>query len=120
MYYSLVEKKRGKQHFTLSIQPAVLMRTNLFSCLDHLQNGCEAMADRLMIFMPHELHEQSQRTFTILQQIGNLSSDGTKKRTVRNVIKLIANSLSAAKVAPMEMVQEAGLYKPAFFNRQQR
>ena len=62
-----------------------------------LQNGCEAMANSLLVLMPHE---QTHGAFSILKQIGILSPDGTKARAVKNVMKLIANSLSVAKVAP--------------------
>ena len=98
-----------------SIQPAWLMRTDLCSCLGHLQNGCEAMANSLLVLMPHE---QTHGAFSILKQIGILSPDGTKARAVKNVMKLIANSLSVAKVAPTEMAGEAGPNKPALLNRQ--
>ena len=40
------ENERGID-FTLSIQPAWLMRTNMCACLGHSENGCEAMADSL-------------------------------------------------------------------------
>ena len=59
---------------TTSIQPAWLMRTGLCSCLGHLQNGCEAMANSLLVLMPHE---QTHGAFSILKQIGILSPDGT-------------------------------------------
>ena len=100
---------------TTSIQPAWLMRTDLCSCLGHLQNGCEAMANSLLVLMPHE---HTHGAFSILKQIGILSPDGTKVRAVKNVMKLIANSLSATKVAPTEMAGEAGPNKPALLNRQ--
>ena len=38
--------------------------------------------------------------------------------SLKNVMKLIANSLSVAKVAPTEMAGEAGPNKPALLNRQ--
>ena len=69
----------------------------------------------LLVLMPHE---QTHGAFSILKQIGILSPDGTKARAVKNVMKLIANSLSVAKVAPTEMAGEAGLNKPALLNRQ--
>ena len=88
----------GRGKFTTPIQPAWLMRTDLCSCLGHLQNGCEAMADGHLVFVPQE---QTHRGCSILKQIGVLSPDDTK-------VKLIANSLSAAKVAPTERAREAG------------
>ena len=81
------------------------MRTDLCSCLGHLQNGCEAMADSLLVLVSHE---QTHRASSILKQTGILSPDGSKARAVENVMKLIANSLSAAKAAPTEMAREAG------------
>ena len=104
-----------ERNCTTSIQPAWLMRTDLCSCLGHLQNGCEAMANSLLVLMPHE---QTHGAFSILKQIGILSPDGTKARAVKNVMKHIANSLSVAKVAPTEMAGEAGPNKPALLNRQ--
>ena len=91
------------------------MRTDLSTCLGHLQNGCEAMANSLLALMPHA---QTHGAFSILKQIGKLSPDGTKARAVKNVMKLIANSLSVAKVAPTEMAGEARPNKPALLNRQ--
>ena len=84
------------------MMPAFLMKTDLGSCLGHLQNGCEAMADSHLVFVPHE---QTHKACSILKQIGRLSPDSTKARAVKNVMKLIANSPSAAKVAPTVMVQ---------------
>ena len=86
------------------------MRTDLCSCLGHLQNGCEAVADSLLGLMPHE---QTHGAFSILKQVGILSPDGTKARAVKNAMKLIANSLSVAKVPPTEMAGEAGYDRPA-------
>ena len=91
------------------------MRTDLCSCLGHLQNGCEAMASSLLVLMPHE---QTHGAFSILKQIGKLSPDGTKARAVKNVMKLIANSLSVAKVALTQMAGEARPNKLALLNRQ--
>ena len=91
------------------------MRTDLCSCLGHLQNGCEAMADSLLVSVPHE---QTHRASSILKQIGILSPDGSKARAVENVVKLITNSSSAAKAAPTEMAREGGSNKSALLNRQ--
>ena len=112
VFPNLSERERN---CTTSIQPAWLMRTDLCSCLGHLQNGCEAMANSLLVLMPHE---QTHGAFSILKQIGILSPDGTKARAVKNVMKLIANSLSVAKVAPTEIAGEARPNKPALLNRQ--
>ena len=78
---SLRERERD---CTTSIQPAWLMRTDLCSCLGHLQNGCEAMANSLLVLMPYE---QTHGAFSTLKQIGTLSPDGTKARAVKNVMK---------------------------------
>ena len=71
------------------------------------------MANSLLVLMPHE---QTHGAFSILKQVGILSPDGTKARAVKNVMKLIANSLSVAKVAPTEMAGKAGSNKPALLN----
>ena len=71
----------------MSIQPAWLMRTDLCSCLGHLQHGCEAMSDSLLVFVPHE---QAHEACSVLKEAGTLSPDGTKARTVKKVMKLIA------------------------------
>ena len=55
------------------------------------------MANSLLVLMPYE---QTHGAFSILEQIGILSPDGTKARAVKNVMKLIAISLSVAQVAP--------------------
>ena len=81
------------------------MRTDLCSFLVHLQNAFEALADSLLVFMPHE---QMHRASSILGQTGTLSPDGTKGRAVKNVMKLIANSSGAASVALSDKAREAG------------
>ena len=88
------QPKERERNCTTSIQPAWLMRTDLCSCLGHLQNGCEAMANSLLVLMP-----QRHGAFSILKQIGILSPDGTKARAVKTVMKLIANSLSVANAS---------------------
>ena len=60
------------------------MKTDLCSCLGHLQNDCEAMADSLLVLVPHA---QTHRASSILKQIGILSPDGSKARAVENVMK---------------------------------
>ena len=91
------------------------MRTDLCSCLGPLQNACEAMANSLLVLMPHE---QTHGAFSILKQIGILSPDGTKARAVKIAMKLIANSLSVAQVALTDMAGQARPNKPALLNRQ--
>ena len=44
--------RERERDFNTSIQPAWLMRTDLCSRLGYLQNGCEAMADSLLVFVP--------------------------------------------------------------------
>ena len=68
------------------------------------------MADSLLVFVPHE---HTHRASSILKQIGILNPAGSKARAVENVMKLIVNSLSAAKVTPIEMAREAGSNKSA-------
>ena len=63
------------------------------------------MADSLWVFVPHE---QAHGACSILKEVGLLSPDGIKARAVKNVMKLIANSPGAAKVAPAKMAREAG------------
>ena len=60
------------------------------------------MPESLLVFVPHE---QTHRALSILEQVGML---GPELRAVKIVMKLIANSPSTAKVAPMEIAQEAG------------
>ena len=49
------------------------------TCLGHLQNGCEAMADSLLVLVPYK---QKNIASSILKQIGILSPDGSKARAV--------------------------------------
>lgn len=65
---------------------------------------CEAVADSHLSFVPLE---QMYGTLDILVQAGILSFDGSEMLAVSVVLKLIANSSSAAKVALMEMTWEA-------------
>ena len=108
-------RKREQFHYVHSA--SLDYGADLCAWLGHLQNGCEAMAESLLVFVPHE---QTHRASSILEQIKILSPDGTKVRAVQNVMKLIANSPGAAKVAPTEMAREAGPHKPALLNGQQR
>ena len=68
-----------------------------------------------MVFVPHE---QAHGACSVLKEVGVLSPDGTKARTVENVMKLIANSPGVAKVAPAKMAREAGSDNPALLNGQ--
>ena len=65
--YSSTRERERERNCTTSIQPAWLMRTDLCSCLGHLQNGCEAMANSLLVLVPHE---QTHGAFSILNQTG--------------------------------------------------
>ena len=73
------------------------------------------MADSLLVFVPHE---QAHGACSILKEVGILSPDGIKARAVKIVMKLIANSPGAAKVAPAKMTREAGPDKRALLNGQ--
>jgi len=57
---------QSERDFTTSLQPVWLMRTDLCSCLGHLQNGCEAMADSLLVLVPHD---QTHRASSILKHL---------------------------------------------------
>ena len=83
------------------------------------------MAASLLVYVPHELHEQKPEALSILKQVGTLNPDDIEVRAIKNVVEaplwitLAAKrfvSLSAAKVARKEMAQEAGSYKPALLN----
>ena len=63
------------------------------------------MADSLLVFVPHQ---QAHGACSILKEVTILSPDGIKARAVQNVMKLIANSPGAAKVALAKMAREAG------------
>ena len=76
------------------------------------------MADSLSVFVPHE---QAHGAFSVLKEVkevGKLSPDGTIARAEKNVMKLIANSLGPAKVAPAKMARGAGSDKPVLLNGQ--
>ena len=73
------------------------------------------MADSPLVLVPHE---QAHGACSIPKEVGILSPDGIKARAIKNVVKLIANSPGAAKVAPAEMAGQAGPNKPALLNRQ--
>ena len=48
------EKERGRdRNSSTSIQPAWLVRMDLCSDLGHVQSGCEAMTESLLVFAPH-------------------------------------------------------------------
>ena len=72
------------------------------------------MTNSLLVLLPRD---QTHGAFSILKQIGILSPDGTKARAVKNVLKLMSNRLSVAKVAPTEMAGEARPNKPALLNK---
>ena len=60
--------------------------------------------------------EQTHRALSILKKVGVQSPDGPGVRAAETVIKLMFNSQSAAKAAPMEMAQEAGPDKPTLLS----
>ena len=90
---------------------------DLCACRGHLQIGRETMADNLLWLVPYE---QTHRlaALKISKQAGILSPDGTEVRAVKSVMKLIANSPSATKVALMEVAWDGGPDKPALLNGQ--
>ena len=51
---SLAYEERERENFTSPFSQHWLMRKDLCSFLGHLQNGCEAMANSLVVLMPHE------------------------------------------------------------------
>ena len=60
-----IERERERE---IALRPFSLSLAyeDLCSCLGHLQNGCEAMANSLLVHMPHE---QTHRAFSILKQM---------------------------------------------------
>ena len=56
------------------------MRTDLCSCLGHSQNGCKALADIPLGFVPHE---EWHGALSILKQVEILSPDGPEMRAVK-------------------------------------
>ena len=73
------------------------MRTDLCSCLGHLQNGCEAMTNSLVVLMPHE---QTHGAFSILKQIGT----GSCISWVVFLTRLASSSLSSGGQTPVEQL----------------
>ena len=80
-----------------------------------MQIGCEAIADSHLVFVHPE---STRRALSIVKEVRSLSSDGPEVQALTNVMKLITNSLSAAKVAVTEMAWEAGSDKPALLSGQ--
>ena len=58
--------------------------------------------------MPLKIQEQQHGALSFLKQTGMPSPDGPQVRAVKFGIKVIANSPSAAKVAPLELARSAG------------
>ena len=91
-----------RERFIRSIQPAWLMETGLCSCLSLLQQGNEAMADRLLVLVPHE-HTHAPRS--ILEQARKMGPDVTEMRAIKHTMELMAHSMCIAG-------QERGLSTP--------
>ena len=73
------------------------------------------MANGLLITMPNK---QAHAALSILKQSRILAPDVTEVGAIKHVMKLIANSLSAAKIAPAKVAWEARPGKPALLHRQ--
>ena len=75
--------------------------------------GCEAIIDSRLVCMPHE---QTHGAINILEQAGTERwNEGSQDQSV---MKLIADSLSVAKLALAELPPGAGLDKPALLSWQ--
>ncbi len=63
------------------------------------------MANGLLVPMPWFVwpNKQAHATLNILKQIRILTPDVTEEGAMKHVVKLIANSLSAAKIAPAKV-----------------
>ena len=61
------------------------------------------MAYSLLVFVPHEQTQRS-RALSILKQVGTLGHDASRVGAAKTVMKLIANSLSAAKVDILDVL----------------
>ena len=90
------------------------MLTSWCSCLSPIENGCETMANSLLVPMPNK---QAPTALSILQQGRKLTPDGTEVGALKHVV-LIANSLSAAKIAPAKVAWKARPGRPALLHRQ--
>ena len=73
------------------------------------------MATSLLVPMPTK---QAHAALSILKQSRILAPDVTEVGAIKHVMKLIANSLSAAKIAPAKVAWEARPGKSASLHRQ--
>ena len=73
------------------------------------------MANGLLITMPNK---QAHAALSILKQSRILAPDVTEVGAIKHVMKLIANSLSVAKIAPAKVAWEARPGKSASLHRQ--
>ena len=73
------------------------------------------MAHGLLITMPNK---QAHAALSILKQSRILAPDVTEVGAIKHVMKLIADSLSAAKIAPAKVAWEARPGKSASLHRQ--
>ena len=73
------------------------------------------MANGLLIAMPNK---QAHAALSILKQSRILAPDVTEVGAIKHVMKLIADSLSAAKIAPAKVAWEARPGKSASLHRQ--
>ena len=73
------------------------------------------MANGLLITMPNT---QAHAALSILKQSRIPAPDATEVGAIKHAMKLIANSLSAAKIAPAKVAWEARPGKSASLHRQ--
>jgi len=73
------------------------------------------MANGLLVTMPNK---QAHAALSILKQSRILAPDVTEVGAIKHIMKLIANSLSAAKIAPAKVAWEARPGKSASLHRQ--
>ena len=73
------------------------------------------MANGLLVSMPNK---QAHAALSILKHSRILTPDVIEVWAIEHVVKLIDNSLSAAKIAPAKVAWEARPSKPALLHRQ--
>ena len=89
------------------------MRTGLCSSLGLLQYGNETMADRLLVFVPHE---QTHAPRSILEQARKLGSDLAETGAIKHTMELIPHSLCTAYSAPANVAWEGWPDKTALLS----
>ena len=89
------------------------MRTGLCACQGILQEGNDAMADRLLVLV---LHEQTHAPRSILEQDEELSPDVPELGTIKHTMKLITYSLRIANSAQAKVAWEDWPGRTALLN----